>query len=81
MSQNVSEILSTIAWKKNDLSIYKRFSILLQAQLNIKSYGSHPKRRVILQATVKDHNNPKLMDTLNFENLGLENIYRRLLES
>ena len=27
-SQNVSDILSTIAWNKNHLSMYKKFSIL-----------------------------------------------------
>lgn len=48
-----------------------RFSILLQAQLNIKSYGSYlKKRRAILQATVKDHNNLNLVATLYFQTLA-----------
>lgn len=72
VSQNMSEILSTIAWNKNELSVYKSFSTLFRAQLNIKSYGSHPERRTILQATVKDHNNPKLGATLYLQHLGLE---------
>lgn len=36
-----------MSWKKNDLSMYKRFSTLLQAQLSIKSYDSYPKGRAI----------------------------------
>lgn len=53
--------------------MYKKFFILLlQAQWNIKSHGSHPERKSLLQATVKDCDNTKFTATVSLQNFGLD---------